>query len=195
MLPGQTALYGRTATMHANPEGKKTGLVFSEMAHLGKINLRANKSAGKIVKSLTGCLFPPGANRFTSAGERHTIWLGPDEYLIICEAGKDDELVKSLDGALADLHHATTNLSDALSAFHLTGPAVRQVLAKGCALDLHQETFAEGDAAQTLLSLASVTIMGLSKFEFMVICRTSFSSYLYDWLTDAAIEYGVQYKK
>ena len=195
ILPGRSALHGTAGKMFPNPNGGKPGLVFCEMAHLGKLNIRADKSGGKIVKSITGCTFPPAANKFTTAGERHAVWLGPDEFMIICEAGKDEELASAIHTSFGSLHAAVTNITDALAAFHLKGAAVRQVLAKGCALDLHQNSFTSDDAAQTLLSHAAVTIMALADDEFIVICRTSFASYLHDWFLDAALEYGVKFKK
>ena len=195
ILPGRSVLHGHAAKMHSNPNGGDPGLVFCEMAHLGKLNMRADKSAGKIVKSITGCAFPPVANKFTTAGKRHVVWLGPDEFLILCEAGKDEELTSAIQLTIGDQHSAVSNISDALAAFHLKGADVRQTLAKGCALDLHNTSFAPGDAAQTLLSNAAVTIMALADDEFIVICRTSFASYLHDWLLDAALEYGVKFTK
>ena len=195
ILPGRSALHGSAAKMLPNPNGGKPGLVFCEMAHLGKLNIRADKSAGKIIKSITGCTFPPAANKFTTAGERHAVWLGPDEFMIICEAGKDEELASAIHTSFGSLHAAVTNITDALAAFRLKGAAVRQVLAKGCALDLHYNSFTSNDAAQTLLSHAAVIIMALADDEFVVICRTSFASYLHDWLLDAALEYGVKFTK
>ena len=195
ILPGRSALHGQATTMLPNPNGGKPGLVFCEMVHLGKLNMRADKSAGKIIKSITGCAFPPAANKFTTAGERHVVWLGPDEFMIICEAGKDEELASAVHASFGSRHAAVTNITDALAAFHLKGAAVRQVLAKGCALDLHQNSFTSGDTAQTLLSHAAVTIMALADDEFIVICRTSFASYLHDWLCDAALEYGVKFNR
>ena len=194
-LPGRSALHEKTATMLPNPKGGKPGLVFREMAHLGKLNMRGDKSTGKMITPLTGCTFPPAANKFTTAGERHIVWLGPDEFMVICEAGKDEELASAIHASFGNRHAAVTNITDALAAFHLKGVAVRQVLAKGCALDLHQNSFASGDAAQTLLSHAAVTIMALTNDEFIVICRTSFASYLHDWIIDAALEYGVKFNK
>ena len=209
MLPGRSALAGKPATRHPNPKFNpggtnpdaskrgdgKPGLAFSEMVHLGKLNLRANKSASTQVKSIIGCAFPTAANRFSSAGERHVVWLGPDEFLIICEAGKDAELASTLESALKTQHYAVTNITDALAAFYLKGTAVRQVLAKGCAIDLHPGSFTSGDAAQTLLSHAAVTMLAVAENELIVICRTSFAPYLHDWLLDAALEYGVKFTK
>ena len=195
ILPGRSALHGTAATMLPNPNGGKPGLVFYEIAHLGKLNLRADKSAGKIIQSITGCTFPPAANKFTTAGERHVVWLGPDEFMIICEVGKEDELASAIHTLFGNLHASVTNITDALAAFHLKGAAVRKVLAKGCALDLHHSSFRSGDAAQTLLSHAVATVMALANDEFIVICRTSFAPYLHDWLLDAALEYGVKFNK
>ena len=209
MLPGRSALAGKPATRHpnptfnpggANPDASKPGdgkpgLVFSEMVHLGKLNLRASKSASTQVKSVIGCAFPTAANRFSSAGERHVVWLGPDEFLIICEADKDAELTSTLESALKTQHCAVTNITDALAAFHIKGTAVRQVLAKGCAIDLHPGSFTSGDAAQTLLSHAAVTMLAVAENELIVICRTSFAPYLHGWLLGAAVEYGVKCTK
>ena len=195
IVPGRSALHGKDATINPNPNGGKPGLLFREMVHLGKLNIRADRSVGKIVKSITGCVFPPPANKFTSAGERHAVWQGPDEFMIICEAGKDEELASATQASFGNRHSAVTNITDALTAFHLKGPAIRQVLAKGCALDLHNDSFTSGDAAQTLLSHAAVTILALTDDEFIVVCRSSFASYLHDWICDAALEYGVKFIK
>jgi sarcosine oxidase subunit gamma len=194
LLPGRAALHGTKAATSANPNGGKPGFVFSEMAHLGKLNLRADKTAAKAVKSVTGCAFPPDANRFTAAGERRVVWLSPDEYLIICEAGKDDDILGALNVALKNRHYAVNNISDALTAFKLSGPASRQVLAKGCALDLHPKQFVAGDCAQSLLSHAGITLLALSDHEFIILCRTSFAAYMHAWLFDAALEFGVTFK-
>ena len=195
ILPGCSALQEQPTTLSVNPDGGKPGLVFSEMAHLGKLNLRADNSASKSVTSVTGCTFPPAANKLSTAGDRHVVWLGPDEFLVLCEAGKDEELASTLDSTLNDQHCAVTNITDALAAFNLKGTAVRQVLAKGCAIDLHPNSFKVGDAAQTLLSHAAVTLLAVSNNELIIICRTSYASFLHDWLCDAALEYGVQYRK
>ena len=195
ILPGRSVLHGQAATTLRTPNGGKPGLVFCEMLHLGKLNMRADKSVGKMIKSIIGCALPPAANKFTTAGERHVVWLGPDEFMIICEAGKDEELSSAVHASFGSRHAAVTNITDALAAFHLKGNALRQVLAKGCALDLHHKSFTAGDAAQTLLSHAAVTVMALADDEFIVICRTSFASYLHDWILDAACEYGAKFNK
>ena len=190
---GQTALAGLASNTSANPDGGAIGLVFGEMAHLGKLNLRGQNDLAKAVKVITGCTFPPKANRFQSAGDRHVVWLGPDEYLLLCEAGKEQELQDSLNSMIPSPHFAITDVSDSLCAISLRGPAVRAVLAKGCGLDLHQKKFTTGQSAQSLLALSTVTLMAVADDAFILICRTSFAPYIQRWLADAALEYGYQY--
>ena len=190
---GQTALAGVASNTSPNPDGGAIGLVFGEMAHLGKLNLRGQNDLAKGVKVITGCTFPPKANRFQSAGDRHVVWLGPDEYLLLCEAGKEQELQGSLNSMIPSPHFAITDVSDSLCALSLRGPAVRAVLAKGCGLDLHPKNFTAGQSAQSLLALSAVTLMALADDAFILICRTSFAPYVQRWLADAALEYGYQY--
>ena len=190
---GQLALAGIARSTSANPDGGAVGLVFGEMAHLGKLNLRGQNDLAKAVKVITGCAFPPKANRFQSAGDRHVVWLGPDEYLLLCEAGKEQELQDSLNRMIPSQHFAITDVSDSLCALSLRGPAVRNVLAKGCGLDLHPKKFATGQSAQSLLALSAVTFMAVADDAFILICRTSFAPYVQRWLADAALEYGYRY--
>jgi sarcosine oxidase subunit gamma len=191
---GQPALAGIASSSSANPNGGDAGLVFREITHLGKLNLRGSKNLAAAIKTATGCPFPPKANQFQSAGERHVLWLGPDEYLLLCEAGKEKQLEDTLTSTIkSSQHYAITDVSDSLCALALSGPKTRAVLAKGCGLDLHPSQFPAGRCAQSLLALAGVTLMALSDDEFIVICRTSFAPYIQRWLADAALEFGYHF--
>jgi sarcosine oxidase subunit gamma len=190
---GQTALAGLASNTSANPDGGAIGLIFGEIAHLGKLNLRGQNGLDKAVKAITGCTFPSKANQFQSAGERHVVWLAPDEYLLLCEAGKEQELQDSLNSMITSSHFVITDVSDSLCALSLRGPAVRAVLAKGCGLDLHPKQFAAGQSAQSLLALSAVTLMAVADDAFILICRTSFAQYVQRWLADSSLEYGYQY--
>ena len=73
----------------------------------------------------------------------------------------------------------------------LTGLRVRDVLAKGCSIDLHPRVFGRGRSAQTALGQAGVVLLALSDAadDVVVLVRSSFAGYLADWLLDAALEF------
>jgi sarcosine oxidase subunit gamma len=125
------------------------------------------------------------------------LWLGPDLWLVTCPASDTVFFIKTLRDALEEVRHALTDVTDGRVACRLAGPNARDVLAKGCPLDLHPRAFPAGRCAQSLLAKASVLIhLALDDPQagpsFDLHVARSFSHYLWAWLEDAGREYGVQ---
>ena len=193
-IQGHSAFTTITAASAPAPNGGPVGVVISEVAHQGKLNIRCDTAFHKKLSKLTGLDTNVANNRFSSTASRHAIWLSPDEILLLTEAGAEGALAKQISDNAGRAHIAVNDISDALTSLHLKGSAVRQILAKGCAIDLHEDHFTTGDCAQTMLSHAGVTILALGDDEMMVICRTSFTDYTVAYLCDAALEYGFELK-
>ena len=87
---------------------------------------------------------------------------------------------------------AAIDVSGQRTTLRLRGSRGRDVLAKGCSLDLHPSAFGSGSAAQTMLGQAGVVLLAVdgSGADFRILVRTSFVRYLADWLLDAAGEYA-----
>jgi sarcosine oxidase subunit gamma len=142
-------------------------------------------------------LLPTEPNTTADRGDLTALWLGPDAWLLTCPPGDFAALTGSLRAALADVHAAITDVSDGRVALRLAGPNARDVLAKGCPLDLHPRAFATGSCAQSLLAKASVLIHlpnddAQRGPTFDLYVARSFAHYLFAWLEDAGREYGVQ---
>ena len=193
-LPGRNALPGRKNTTTNHPSGDKPGLIIEERKHLGKLNIRGDSAILAGITAQTGCKALPENNRFVTVGDRHLVWLGPDEYLLLCEAGREEDILGRLLLDFDSIHAAATNVTDSLCALDIRGSAVRQVLAKGCTLDLHPRVFATGQCAQTYLSHAAVTLLATDANRFLLFCRVSFASYVVDWLEDAGLEFGTSFR-
>ncbi|WP_345398973.1 sarcosine oxidase subunit gamma family protein [Nonomuraea salmonea] len=65
----------------------------------------------------------------------------------------------------------------------LAGPAADEVLITGCPIDLHPSAFA--GHAQTLLGKAPVILERRAPDTYRIYVRSSFASYLAEWLVDA----------
>ena len=91
------------------------------------------------------------------------------------------------------MHVAVTDITGGQTVISVTGPAARDVLAKGCPLDLHPTVFKPTHCAQTLLAKANVVIRCIDDDSpsFELIVRRSFAEYAAGWLEDAGVEYGV----
>ena len=132
-----------------------------------------------------------------SKGQITVLWLGPDQWLVRCPGEDVTFFMNSLREGLGDAHAAITDVSDARVALRVAGPSAREVLAKGCPLDLHPRAFTPGSAAGTRLAKAAV-LLHLVEDEsrtgatFDLYVARSFAHYFWTWLEDAGLEYGVQ---
>jgi heterotetrameric sarcosine oxidase gamma subunit len=86
---------------------------------------------------------------------------------------------------------AVTDVSGGRVALRIGGAKPRALLAKGCPLDLHPSAFRSGTCAQSVLAQVSVLIHALGDGEdFDLYAARSYAVHLWQWLTDAAAEFG-----
>ena len=164
-----------------------------EKPFLGFINLRGRAdNTGFLAASLKvlGCEPPVTANTVVESGDYRIYWMGPDEWLIITPAGRQDELKEKLHKALNGVFSAVVDNSSGLTMLHITGENAAALLATDCPLDLHAREFKHGQCAQTRLAKAGMTLSPLAEQAgFEVIIRRSFADYLLLWLQDAAVAF------
>ena len=84
---------------------------------------------------------------------------------------------------------AAIELSSGLSALHLAGPAVLEVLARGCRLDLHPSAFVAGSVAATSMAQVQVIIAALPA-GWLLLTPSSTAQHLREWLAAAAAPFG-----
>ena len=176
------------------------GIRLAERTELGKIDLRGDPGDRAFMAAVGRCLdmlLPTEACSSATQNSVTVLWLGPDQWLVTCPASDTVFFISTLREALGDIHCALTDVTDGRVALRLAGPNARDVLEKGCPLDLHPRAFPAGRCAQSLLAKASVLIhlalddpQAGASFDLHV--ARSFSHYLFAWLEDAGREYGVQ---
>jgi len=157
---------------------------------LGHINLRGNAANSDFLAAAATVLqqeLPVAANTMTTADHR-VFWLGPDEWQIVTAADNTARLLAGFREALTGVHASVSDLSGGQVAMRVTGPGVREVLAKGCTLDLSPANFAVGACAQSGLAKASMLIGRIEDMgpAFEIIVRRSFADYAARWLHHAA---------
>lgn len=188
----------RSALAHTGdregPRFEGNGVSLVEQPHTGKVILRGDPADPTFVGAVRGALeldLPLAPNTSSETPPVSALWLGPDEWMLICAPGSETAVGESLRAVLNGLHVAVVDVSDARTVLQLSGPSSRTVLAKGCALDLHPSAFGFGDVAQTLVAKASVILHqtadesdeGGPSFDIYV--ARSFADYLWCWFQDA----------
>lgn len=135
----------------------------------------------KKLAGLTGKL-PALVGSAMLADHRAILRIGPSQFWIV--APETDNLASQLDGLCA-----ITSLSHSRTRIFLEGAPVRDVLAKGIPLDFHPSAFKPAMFAMTGLHHTPVMIHCISETRFELYAMRTFAMSVWDWLTDAALEF------
>ena len=177
-------------------DGVDAGVHLAEKILPVAVNLRGNAGDAGFIEAVRGALgvAPPTAPNTVAAGDGLALlWLGPDEWLAVQHAaapGAEAALAEKLRGALGGIRAAVTEVGESLCCIAVAGPRARDLIAKGCPLDLHPHAFAgAGNCAQSHLAKAGITLHQVDDApSFDLYTRRSFADYLWRWLEDAAGE-------
>lgn len=137
-----------------------------------------------------GAPLPIEPNTWTPTADGRLIWLGPDEWLLTSTGTSPDALEEQVRNQLHPLGGTAVDVSAQRIGLRISGVRAREVLAKGCSIDLHPRAFPPGSAAQTTLGQAGVVLLAVGEDDFAVLVRASFAGYLATWLLDASLEYA-----
>ena len=129
-----------------------------------------------------------GAEHWARASGMAMIWLAPDEFLAV--AGPDQPVAEVLRTALGEAPGSVVELSANRTVIELVGPQARQVLQKGCHVDLHPRAFPVGAAVSTLLGPVQLIVWRTGEDRYWLMPRSSFADYLAGWLLDAVREFN-----
>ncbi|WP_326686298.1 sarcosine oxidase subunit gamma [Streptomyces sp. NBC_01795] len=167
------------------------GVALTEWPFIIMVNLRvdpASDAAGRIEKTL-GAPLPRQCGHTTASGPHTVVWLGPDEWLVLSQADTT-AVATELREALGSDPGSVVDVSANRTTLELSGPAARQVLEKGCPLDLHPRAFGPGRAVTTTVGPVAVLLWQVDDLPaYRLLPRSSFADYLALWLLDAMSEY------
>ena len=162
-----------------------------ELPFLAQLNLRVDAGDAAVMRQLTDSLgfsLPLTPNTSTQADDRRALWLGPDEWLIVGPENHQDAINEALRVGLDGAFCSIVDVSANRTVLEIRGAGARELLSHGVPIDLDAPAFGPGQCAQTLLAKAQVTIEHRDESGFHIYTRTSFASYVANWLLDAAAE-------
>ena len=168
-----------------NGPSSETGLLIHERHPLTMFDIggdASDKAFLTAAEKAVGCPLPTKPNTVISADTLRVLWLSPKRWL--CVNSTDDFDVKSFQAG------AVNNVSSGRTVLRLHGPRLRDVLAKGCPLDLHLKNFCFGDCAQSKIGNLNVLIDHIDDDTFDIYVARGFALVFREWLIEAATEYG-----
>jgi len=171
----------------------ESALKITEHAFFGHINIRGSLDDSAFVKAakkIIGVDLLSAANTFIEYDRKTILWLGPNEWLVVCPQDVVAEIIGALRANLGDTFASITDVSGGNTILELSGDKAQSLLLKGTPLDLHHSEFSTGQCAQTVIAKTGMTLWQVADDPvYKLIVRRSFSDYLGLWLLDAAREY------
>lgn len=154
----------------------------------GMVSLRADLTNGVLqstVMNLTGTRFPDQCEILHN-GEHSVAWMAPDEVLLLLPHAGVQSAIAQMSQSLADVPHLAAEVSDARTLFQLSGPGVREVLAKGAPIDLLPTAFQPGHIRRTRLGQVAAALWMVDADSFRLICFRSVTEYVDTFLATAS---------
>ncbi|MCX4879112.1 MULTISPECIES: sarcosine oxidase subunit gamma [unclassified Streptomyces] len=192
-VPLRSPLVHAAGRLAAATRASRGAVRLAELPFLAQVNVRLDVKGGAAdaVGLALGLQLPLEPGTAVRAGELTALWLGPDEWLVVGPPDSRRDLESRIREAAADEAVSVTDVSAQRTTLLVAGPRSRDLLAHGCALDLHPRAFGAGRCAQTNLGRTQVVLVARDEPRggFWVLVRSSFAGYLTDWLLDAATEY------
>ena len=144
-----------------------------------------------------GVGFAEEAGRALLGDGRATLWLGPDEYLLLGRADGSDVAIaaseaaaaEALERALGGLPHALVDISHRQFALAVSGPHAATILSGACPLDLDLSEFPVGMCTRTVLAKADIVLWRTGEDSFHLEVWRSFSGYVTGLLSEIAGEF------
>lgn len=151
--------------------------------HVGILSLRGQARDAVFLAAterLLGVALPQevGTTRLVAAGQ--VLALSPSEWWLVTSGAP----VSEPPGL------RSTDQSEGRTVMRLAGPRARDVLAKGCGLDLHPKAFAAGRCTQTPVAHIGCVLHHPDDATWDFYVPRSYARHFWEWLTDAASEFG-----
>ena len=180
--------YGRST---ANP-----GVIVRETREAGLATVTARKGRRAALVDAARSAYGvelPSVPRRVEGRDHAFIWSGPDQWLayrhLAPATGMEAHLATAFAGlaSIVDESHARTLL-------RVTGPRVRDALAKGLAIDLHPREFRSGHAGVTTVAHIGIHFWQIDDcptYELAV--PRGYTLSFWHWLETSAAEYGLEF--
>jgi len=174
-------------------EKKYSGLTVKEIFPVMKLNLRGKSrdfltTIGKNINMI----LPIEANTTSSSDNLTSLWLSPDEWMVVSNNTVDKEynsyeIEKLLFNKISQTKlGAITDVSDQFVMLNLKGEKIFDLLSMGCPFNFNEFKKKEGAVTQTILLQIDVIIHHKEINTVNLFVRRSFSEHLMSWIDDGA---------
>jgi heterotetrameric sarcosine oxidase gamma subunit len=184
------AVPGRFGKAKAEP-----GVIIEERVGLGLATVAARKGQAEALQGAVAAAYGvdlPDRSRVAQGSQVSFVGYGPGQWLAVSKSLSNEALARDLAQRLAGLA-SISDQSGGRTVLRVSGPRVREVLAKGLPIDLDPRAFPLGSAATSTISLMGVQLWQIDDtHSYDIAVFRSLSASFWRWLTASAAEFGYE---
>ncbi len=149
-----------------------------------RISLRASSEALSGLSATLGVMLPQRPKASANVNDRHALWLGPDEWLLIGPEGTDFIGLARNSGML----HSATDISHRNVGIIVSGPGAATAISSACPHDLGEASFPIGACTRTVFGKMEIVLYRTGEDTYRVECWRSFAEYCFGMLAEGAVD-------
>ena len=155
---------------------------------LGQLFARTGKE-----EALARLLHLPLAPGCSATSEEHlALPLAPRQWMLLSEGGADGAFCRSITERIGDLGHVSEQ-SHSRVVLRVSGERARDLLCKGCRLDLHPRVMQPGACATTVMTQVGVLLHQVDDIpSYDLLIYAGFACSFWEWLQESAAEFGFE---
>jgi heterotetrameric sarcosine oxidase gamma subunit len=166
--------------------GIAIGLCRADVVELAVVRDRAQAIQ---LSAASGAITLPSTGHAVAAADALVLCVRPERWLLITAAAPAGASAARWQQLFAGTA-AAIDQSSGLTALHIAGPSAREVLARGCRLDLDPTVFPPGHAAATVMAQVA-TILAALPSGLLILTPASTARHFREWLAAAARPFGL----
>ena len=170
-----------------------SGLSIEEIGPVMKLNLRGkNREFLSTIGKNINMILPVEANTSSTSDNYTSMWLSPDEWMIVSnntinKENNNYQLEELLFHKISKTNlGAVINITDQFVMFNLSGEKVFDLFSRGSSFNFNNFKEKKGAVTQTILAHIDVIIHHKEINTVNLFVRRSFSEHLLSWINDAA---------
>ncbi len=196
-IVGQSPLHHAELDKLASMPADLEEVSLKEVKLMGHLTLRCdanNEAQVKIVESILGFSLPLVPLTSTTKGDYAARWMSPDEWLITVPGLAAFDVESAFHEKMIG-HYSLVNGSGGATILEISGKHAVDVMKKSSPIDFHLDHFPVGKVVSSVFAKSGAVIRRLDADRFELVIRRSFADYLWLWIQDASLEYGLAITK
>ena len=159
------------------PDPGRTETTIESVENTAIVSLRLGKTAVDAAAERLSLALPLR----TDGGDPQSIWIGPDQWLLVSRSQSACSLIDTCRDALTDQLFIAADQSAALVPLRIAGDGARHLLASGCGIDVRTSRLKPGECRRTRLAQVPAVIVVSGDDQFDVYVERGYAEYLRRW--------------